>query len=82
MSMRGFLSLLKNLDEHTGTLEKESYISDFIRQSTPLDSAWAVFVLAGKRKRKWLPSSKLKLWTVFRLDSNPPFLVPATNSKR
>lgn len=62
MSMGRFLELLKDLDEHTGSLEKESYVVNFIHDVTSLDAAWATYLLVGKRQRKVIASGKLKLW--------------------
>ena len=62
MSMNRFLELLRDLDEHTGTLEKEKYISQYIHDVSPLDAAWATYLLVGKRQRKAIGSAKLKSW--------------------
>lgn len=71
--MKAFAELYRQLDETTRTNEKVQAMVHFFEQSSPLDSAWAIYFLSGRKPRQGVPVRKLAEW-VLELTGHPPWL--------
>ncbi|KAF3361654.1 putative DNA ligase [Chlamydiales bacterium STE3] len=62
MTMHSLFTLIEDLDATTSTNEKIHKLSAYFKNCPPADGAWALFFLSGKRFKRFISSSKLKLW--------------------
>ncbi len=60
--MKAFTDLYLELDETTRTSEKVAALTRYFRTSAPLDAAWAVFVMSGRKFGKAISSRLLRAW--------------------
>ncbi|HUR94475.1 MAG TPA: ATP-dependent DNA ligase [Gemmatimonadales bacterium] len=60
--MRAFARLYTALDETNATGEKVAALADYFRAAPPRDAAWAVHFLSGRRPKRLVGTSKLRLW--------------------
>jgi len=60
--MRRFAELFDSLDTTTSTLAKVDAMRAYFESANPADSAWAVFVLIGRRARRLVGAAQLRGW--------------------
>jgi DNA ligase 1 len=60
--MKRFTALYLELGETTRTSEKVEAIGRYLRESPPLDAAWAIFVLSGRKIGKAVSWRLLRHW--------------------
>jgi DNA ligase-1 len=60
--MKAFARLYAALDATTKTNEKVAAIADYFRVAPPEDAAWAVYFLSGKRPKRLVKNTDLRLW--------------------
>ena len=72
--MQAFADLYRALDETTSTNRKVAAMVEYFRTADPDDAAWAVYFLAGKRLKRLIRTSSLRLW-VAQLTGYPDWLV-------
>lgn len=60
--MKAFAELFNNLDQTTRTNEKINLMVGYFQNSHPADAIWATALLTGKRPKRPLRTSDLKLW--------------------
>ena len=61
--MKRFSQLFRELDQTTRTGEKLAALECFFRETPPGDAVWVLHFLLGKRGRRPLKTTTLKLWT-------------------
>ncbi len=61
--MRLFAELYANLDQTTRTNEKVGAMSRYFSEAPPKDAIWAVALLTGRRPKRPIRTSDLRLWT-------------------
>lgn len=71
--MRSFTQLFDRVDNTTSTNDKISYLADYFRHANDEDAAWAVFLLSGRKRKRSLSSSKLRVF-FHKLSGQPPWL--------
>ena len=62
--MRAFAALYDALDSTTSTNAKVAAMSAYLRTAPPVDSAWAVFFLTGRRLKRLVPHASIGAWTL------------------
>ncbi len=72
--MKAFTDLYLELDKTTRTAEKVAALVRYFRTTPPLDAAWAVFLLSGRRIGKAVSSPLLRQWAA-EASGNPLWLV-------
>ena len=60
--MRRFADLFESLDTTTSTRAKIEAMSAYFRVADPADAAWAVYVLIGRRLKRSVGPSLLRMW--------------------
>lgn len=60
--MRAFADLYNRLDQTTKTTEKINVMVTYFQNSAPADAVWATALLTGRRPKRPLRTSDLKLW--------------------
>lgn len=60
--MKAFTDLYNRLDSTTSTNEKIIALSDYFSSVSPGDAGWAVALLTGRRPKRPIRTSDLKLW--------------------
>jgi DNA ligase-1 len=60
--MKAFAQLYTAIDETTATNEKVAALVEYFRSAPPVDSAWAVHFLTGRRPKRLIGSRKLASW--------------------
>jgi len=58
--MKRFVALYLALDASTSTLAKVAALKRYLADAPPRDAAWAVYLLAGGRPRRAVPTSELR----------------------
>ena len=58
--MRDFCQLFYELDQTTQTNRKINALKNYFRNRNPADAAWALYYLAGKKRKRLVTSSKLR----------------------
>ncbi|MGD8991309.1 MAG: ATP-dependent DNA ligase [Desulfobacterales bacterium] len=75
--MKLFSQLYTALDETTRTNLKVQALVDYFQQAPPIDAAWAIHFLIGRKPRQVVPTRKLKKWAA-RLAGIPDWLFAAS----
>ncbi len=60
--MKRFTALYFELDETTRTSEKIAALGRYFREAPPLDAAWAIFIVSGRKIGKAVSSRLLRQW--------------------
>jgi DNA ligase 1 len=60
--MKRFARLYAALDETTATNEKVAALVEYFVSAPPADAAWAVHFLIGRRPKRLVSSSRLRMW--------------------
>ncbi|MEM7586942.1 MAG: ATP-dependent DNA ligase [Acidobacteriota bacterium] len=60
--MKAFAELYERLDATHSTLAKVEAIAAYLSSAPPADAAWAVYFLSGKRLKRTIPPSRLRIW--------------------
>jgi DNA ligase-1 len=71
--MRHFANLYAALDETNSTNAKVAALVGYFRVAPPVDAAWAVYFLSGRRPRRAMNSRQLAEWAM-EAASIPPWL--------
>jgi DNA ligase-1 len=66
--MKAFADLFFALDETTVTSEKIAALVTYFRTAPPRDAAWAVQLLSGRRPKRLVDPSKLRVWASAEAD--------------
>ncbi len=61
--MKSFVTLFERLDRTGSTLAKIDALVDYFSRCRPADGAWAVHFLAGRRLKRLVKTSLLRIWT-------------------
>lgn len=62
--MRAFSELYDELDTTTSTREKVDAMSRFFRTASAADAAWAVYILSGRRLKRFIGPALLRRWLI------------------
>ena len=60
--MKAFADLYTTLDETTKTNEKVDALTRYFQGADPIDAAWAIYFLSGRKPKQAVPSKKLREW--------------------
>jgi DNA ligase 1 len=60
--VKTFAQLFTAIDETTATNEKVAALVEYFRSAPPVDAAWAVHFLSGRRPKRLVSSGKLRAW--------------------
>ena len=60
--MKAFARLYTAMDETTATNEKVAALVAYFSSAPPADAAWAIHFLSGRRPKRLISTSKLRLW--------------------
>ncbi len=60
--MKAFATLFNALDRTTKTAEKTAALAAYLRTAPPADRVWTVALLSGRRPKRSVNSSELRLW--------------------
>jgi DNA ligase 1 len=60
--MKRFAALYTALDETTRTSVKVAALADYFRTAPPADAVWAVRFLSGRRPKRVVTTTRLRLW--------------------
>ncbi len=60
--MKAFANLYTALDETSATNQKMAALVEYFRSAPPVDAAWAVHFLSGRRPKRLVSSGKLRAW--------------------
>jgi DNA ligase-1 len=72
--VKRFTDLYFELDETMRTTEKVEALARYFKEAPPLDGAWAVFVLSGRKIGRTVSSTQLRLWGA-EASGHPQWLV-------
>lgn len=62
--MRAFAALYEELDTTQSTNLKVAAMSRYFREAPPADAAWAVYILSGRRLKRFIGPALLKRWLI------------------
>ncbi|HEY0681270.1 MAG TPA: ATP-dependent DNA ligase [Steroidobacter sp.] len=62
--MRAFAALFEELDTTQSTNLKVAAMSRYFREAPPADAAWAVYILSGRRLKRFIGPALLKRWLI------------------
>ncbi|MFP5286090.1 MAG: ATP-dependent DNA ligase, partial [Thermoanaerobaculia bacterium] len=62
--MKRFAALYEALDRTTSTNEKVAALAAYFPSAPPVDAAWAVWFLTGRRLKRFLPGRLLAGWAM------------------
>jgi DNA ligase-1 len=62
--MRAFAQLYEDIDTTTATNLKVAAMVDYFRKAAPADAAWALFILSGRRLKRFIGQSKMWTWLI------------------
>lgn len=62
--MRAFSQLYEELDTTTATNLKVAAMSRYFRNAAPADAAWAVYILSGRRLKRFIGPALLRKWLI------------------
>lgn len=62
--MRAFAQLYEDIDTTTATNLKVAAMVRYFRSAEPADAAWALFILSGRRLKRFIGQSKLWGWLI------------------
>jgi DNA ligase 1 len=62
--LRAFSELYDSVDATTSTLEKVEAIARYLSSAPPADAAWAVYILSGRRLKRFIGPSLLRRWLI------------------
>jgi len=77
--MKRFAALFEALDTSTATNDKVAAMAAYFATAPAGDAAWAVYLLAGRRPKRLLPTRQLREWTAEET-GYPMWLVEATHA--
>ena len=60
--MRRFAQLVQNLDQTNGTKGKTEALARYFRTAPPADAMWTIALFSGRRPKRSIPTSLLRLW--------------------
>ena len=60
--MNEFAELYAAIDSSTKTTEKVAAMAGYFQRADPLDAAWAIYFLSGRRPKRAVNSTKLQAW--------------------
>ncbi|MEO1618903.1 MAG: ATP-dependent DNA ligase [Planctomycetota bacterium] len=60
--MKQFAALFTKLDATTKTNEKIAALADYFSEAPAEDSAWAIYMLSGRKLRQLVPTKLLRVW--------------------
>ncbi len=60
--MKRLTELYDRLDATTSTAAKVRAIADYVRAGAPADVAWGLFILTGRRLKRFVPAGSLRAW--------------------
>jgi DNA ligase-1 len=60
--MRRFAALFESLDTTTSTLAKIDAMCAYFETADPVDAAWAVYILIGRRAKRSVGPALLRTW--------------------
>ena len=60
--MKPFAELVRALDQDNRTSRKVEHIAHYLRSAPREDAAWALWVLSGRKIRRAVSSTELKIW--------------------
>ncbi len=60
--MKLFSQLYQALDQTTSTNAKVAAMAEYFNHAPPVDAAWAVYFLSGKRLKRLIGAAKLRQW--------------------
>src|SRR5689334_3317747 len=66
--MREFAALFRCLDETTKTSVKVECLRNYFRAADPVDAAWAVYFLTGRKPKRLIRSGDLRTWAAAEAD--------------
>lgn len=72
--MKRFTRLFQELDRTTSTNAKVAAMRAYFKQAPAADGAWAVYLLSGRRMKRLVGASRLRVWLV-EASGLPPWLV-------
>lgn len=61
--MKRFADLFTRLDETTKTNAKIEALAGYFGEAPPADAAWAVYLLIGRRFKRPVDTTKMRIWT-------------------
>ncbi len=62
--MKRFAALFEAIDTTTATNLKVAAMVGYFREAAPVDAAWALYILAGRRPRRLIGPALLRRWLV------------------
>ena len=62
--MRAFAQLYEDIDTTTATNLKVAAMVRYFRHAAPADAAWALFILSGRRLKRFIGQAKLWNWLI------------------
>jgi DNA ligase-1 len=62
--MQRFADLFTRLDQTNSTNDKVDAMRAYFAEAPPLDAAWAVFFLTGRRLKRLVPHASIRDWTI------------------
>lgn len=60
--MKAFAELFGKLDSTTKTNEKVAVMREYFQHVDPIEGAWAVYFLSGRKPRQAVPAKRLRMW--------------------
>src|SRR5437764_738197 len=72
--MRAFSELYEELDTTTSTNLKVAAMVRYFKAASPADAAWAVYILSGRRLKRFIGPALLRRWLV-EISGLPEWLV-------
>lgn len=76
--MQGFADLFRALDEQRGTNAKVDAMTEYFRQVSAADGAWAVYFLSGRRLKRLIGPVQLREWLT-QMTGLPAWLIEETH---
>jgi DNA ligase-1 len=76
--MKRFTQLYLELDQSTRTSEKVEALKSYFREAPPRDSAWALYLLTGRKLGRTVSSTQLRDWAI-EATGYPGWLVAECN---
>ena len=66
--MKAFVDLYSSLDETTKTNEKVAALGEYFQKTPPVDAAWAIYFLSGRKPKAVMTVTKLCEWAIDTAD--------------
>ncbi len=77
--MKSFAALFQKIDQTNSTNEKVHLMEEYFLHEAPENSAWALYLLIGRRPKKLISSAKLRTW-LSAFSSYPDWLLEESYS--